>query len=107
MSCSLSITAAGCLDINDLCAVQVAVWGARSKWYDIGVALRVSPDTLDVIDKDKRGACDDCFREMLKEWLRRPEPHPTWTELAQALKSPVIGYGHLANELPPKVLELW
>ena len=105
--CSLVFTATGYLKITDLRAVQVAIWSARSKWYDIGVALCVSPDTLDVIDKDKRSVCDECFREMLKEWLRRPEPCPTWKELAKALRSPVIGYGHLADELPPKTLELW
>ena len=99
---SLLITATGCLEINDLRAVQRAVWDARSKWYDIGVELLVSPDTLDAIKEDKCGDCDACFREMLKEWLRRPEPRPTWTELAQALKSQVIGYGHLADKLPPQ-----
>ena len=80
----------------------MAIWDARSKWYDIGVGLCVSPDTLDVIEENKRGVCDACFREMLKEWLRRPKPHPTWTELAEVLRSPMIGYGHLANQLPPQ-----
>ena len=94
--------ATGCLEINDLRAVQRAVWDARSKWYDVGVELLVSPDTLDVIEEDKRGVCDTCFREMLKEWLRRPKPRPTWVELAEALRAPTIGYGHLADKLPPQ-----
>ena len=93
----------GCLEINDLCFVQRAVWDARSKWYDVGVELLVSPDTLDAIKKNERGICEACFREMLKEWLRRPKPCSTWAELAKALtRSPMIGYGHLADKIPPQ-----
>ena len=102
MSCSLDIATIGYLEIKDLRIVQKAVWDARSKWYDVGVELLVSPDTLDAIKENERYVCESCFREMLKEWLRRTEPRPTWTELAKALKSPVIGYGHLADELPPQ-----
>ena len=100
MPSSLSVTATGCLQIKDLRIVQKAVWDARSKWYDVGVELLISPDTLDAIKENERYNCDACFREMLKEWLRRPEPRPTWAELTEALKSPVIGYGHLADKLP-------
>ena len=71
------------------------------KWYDIGVRLRISADTLDVIKKDERGNCNECFREMLKVWLRRGKPQPTWTEMAKALKSPMVGYEQLAKKLPP------
>ena len=99
---SLVVIATGCLDIKDLRAVQLAVWDARSKWYDLGVGLSLSPDTLDAIEENKRGVCDPCFREMLKVWLRRPEPRPTWRELAATLRLPMVGYGHLADTLPPQ-----
>ena len=82
--------------------MQRAVWDTRAKWYDVGVELLISPDTLDAIEENKRGICEAYFREMLKEWLRRPKPHPTWAELAEALRSPMIGYGHLADKLPPR-----
>ena len=91
--------ATGCLEINDLRAVQRAVWDARSKWYDVGVELLISPDTLDAIKENEHYVCEACFREMLKQWLRRSNPRPTWAELAEALRSPMIGYGHLANKL--------
>ena len=82
--------------------MQAAIWDARSKWYDVGVNLRISPDTLDVIRENERNICDPCFREMLKVWLRRTEPRPTWMYLAKALTSPMVGYGHLADKLPPQ-----
>ena len=90
------------LGINDLCDVQTAIWDARPKWYGLGVSLRVSPDTLDAIEENKRGVCEACFMEMLKVWLRTPEPRPSWTYLAKALRSPMVGYGHLADKLPPQ-----
>ena len=86
-----------CLSINNLCEVKRAVWEARVKWYDIGLELRVSPDNLDVINKKNHEDCDVCIREMLKVWLRRSHPSPSWKELAEALRSPMIDYGELAD----------
>ena len=69
------------------------------EWYDIGVDLKISPDTLDEIRVDY-GDTKSRFREMLKVWLRRVQPHPTWSELAGALKSPMVGREDLAEKLP-------
>ena len=91
----------GPLGINDLVSVQTTVWDARKEWYDIGLGLRMSADTLDAIREDERGICKACFREMLKVWLRRTKPKPTWSELAAVLRSPMVGYEDLAEQLPP------
>ena len=40
---------------------------------------------------------DDCFTEMLSHWLKRCAPPPSWSELKEALKSPVIGRGDTAG----------
>ena len=79
--------------------VVKAAWEARVEWYDIGVDLKISPDTLDTIRTD-HGDTKSCFREMLKVWLRRVEPHPSWSELAEALSSPMVGREDLAEKLP-------
>ena len=42
---------------------------------------------------------DDCFTEMLFHWLQRSAPPPTWTDLIDALKSPVIGRYDIAKEV--------
>ena len=89
------------LGISDLVKVQKAVWEARADWYDIGLGLTISADDLDAIQNDHHGISKTCFREMLKVWLRRSEPSPTWTELAKVLRSPMVDRGHLAEQLPP------
>ena len=78
-----------------------AIWEARTEWYNIGVGLRISADTLDTIQKDHHDISNTCYREMLKVWLRRTEPPPTWTEMTKAVRSPMVGYEHLAEQLPP------
>ena len=40
---------------------------------------------------------DECYTEMLKVWLRRVHPQPTWSALSDALKSPSVGCGDLAT----------
>ena len=90
----------GCLSISDLGEVLEAVWEARSKWYNVGLSLRISPDTLDTIQRDHRDISENCFMAMLKVWLRRTQPHPTWAALARAMRSPMVGYGQLAEEFP-------
>ena len=77
-----------------------AVWKARSEWYNIGLKLGISPDTLDAITSTGRDNPSTCFRDMLKEWLNNGNPRPTWAAVAEALKSPMVGYGHLAEKLP-------
>ena len=42
---------------------------------------------------------DDCFTEMLSCWLKRSTPPPSWSELKEALNSPVIGRGDIAKEI--------
>ena len=40
---------------------------------------------------------DDCFREMLSEWLKTIDP--TWEELIAALVQPSVGCGHVAAKV--------
>ena len=67
------------------------------KWYNIGLGLHISPDTLDAIKENERGICEGCFREMLKNWLRS-NAKPTWTELVEVLRSPSVGYEQLSEQ---------
>ena len=90
----------GRLTINDLPQVNRSVLDARTKWYDIGMELKIDAETLDSIEKDNPRNCQDCLREMLKFWLRREEPIPTWGALAEALMSPLVGKGDLIPKFP-------
>ena len=94
------------LGIKDLASVLKATWKARVKWYNIGLELDMDPGTLDVIKRDS-DSTDERFRAMLGTWLKMVEPKPTWGALAEALRSPTVGYEHLAEQmqvLPGKLM---
>ena len=42
---------------------------------------------------------DDCFTEMLSQWLKRSAPSPSWAALHEALKSPIIARHDLAQQI--------
>ena len=74
-------------------------WEARVQWYNVGLGLNITTDSLDAIESDNRGRSDHCFRAMLTQWLRREHPRPTWSALSEALRSPSVGLRNLAQEL--------
>ena len=79
------------------------MWEARAKWYNTGLKLGISAGTLDSINKATNQNPDDCITAVIKDWLKNGKPQPTWTAVAKALKSPMVGYGRLAEQLPPVV----
>ena len=91
------------LTIDNLGDVLEAVWEARSKWYNIGLKLGTSAGTLDSINKATNQNPEDCITSMIKDWLNNGKPKPTWAALAKALKSPMVGYEHLAEQLLQQV----
>ena len=90
------------LKFRDLSAIQKTTWGARSQWYNVGLELGISADTLDAIKRNNRDICEDCYTTIVKHWLKVKHPRPTWTALAEALKSPSVNMGHLAEQPPPE-----
>ena len=95
-ACDRAAGPCGNLSIKDLSKVQRAAWDARAKWYNIGLELEIDPGTLDTI-KGNNDNIDDRFRAMLTTWLKMAEPRPTREALAEALRSPTVGYEHLAE----------
>ena len=89
---------AGHLTIKDLRKVQQAAWNARTKWYNIGLELEIDPEMLNVIEGNNKDI-DNCFRAMLTTWLKTVDPKPTLAALAEALRSPMVGHEHLAEQL--------
>ena len=87
------------LTVDDLATIQVAVWEARAEWYNLGLQLGLPPSTLDVIQKNHPGDCNQCFTDMIKEWLRTSDLQPTWEALANALESPQVGWSDLAKQI--------
>ena len=68
------------LTLHSACEV---VFSIRSQWKSLGLFLEVDEGTLDAIELDNKKA-DDCLREMLKAWLRKCDPRPSWPMLAEA-----------------------
>ena len=91
----------GCLNPNDLRKVLRTIWEARTEWYNLGLELEITSDTLDSIELSNRQNPDRCFRAMLTKWLREHK-QPSWSALAEALTSPSVGLSHLAQEILEK-----
>ena len=97
MTCFLC-THVGSVDINDLRKIQRVAWESRAQWYNIGLELDIDPGTLDVIEGNNKDI-NNCFRAMLTSWLKMIRPKPTLAALAEALQSPTVGFGHLAEQI--------
>ena len=89
------------LAIDDLALVFEEAYEARAKWHDLGLALRVPEDELQSIES-RCSRPKDGLREMLRTWLRRVEPLPTWAALVKALASKLVEEGPLAMGLEEK-----
>ena len=55
------------LGIDDFGDVQVALWRARCKWYNIGVRLKMDLTDLDVIAKERGLEIEDKFNRMAQD----------------------------------------
>ena len=93
---------AGTLNINHLVYILRATWEGRNEWRSIGGELGIPPDTLEaILSRDHPRPINDCFLEMISEWLRNSHG-PTWEDLISALKSPLVGLQTLTAELDNK-----
>ena len=94
----LPILSAGTLNINHLAQVQRAIWEGRTEWRNLGLEVGVSADSLEAISRNHPQSVNDCFREMLSEWLRSGR-RPNFKDLIDALESPTVGLENLAGKL--------
>jgi hypothetical protein len=69
------------------------------KWRSFGNAVKMSPLVLDALYEDLSYS-RDCFREVMRLWLKGTEPKPTWQALITALGD--IREGTLAQHLRSK-----
>ena len=89
------------LSIDDLGKVNEEIYAASLKWYKIGLQLKVSPNSLDKI-KAEESDFSDKLLEMLKAWLKKVQPKPTWAALVKALKNHTVDEELLAAKLEKK-----
>ena len=85
---------------HHLGVVREELFKARTKWYDIGLALKVPVTTLDCINS-QFGNHSDKLRETLKVWLKTAT-EPSWQDVVGVLKRPVVGEPKLASDIEAK-----
>ena len=73
---------------------------AADKWEDIGILLGIKPGRLDAIKTAENHTAQSCLREMLKIWLKRISPPPSWSAIAEAIE--LLGDQNLADQLRTK-----
>ena len=78
---------------DDLFDVKSELIPVSANWKNIGIALRLSPDTLDRIQAGNSGDPIACLTSMVTEWLKRNYNvkgfgEPTWQKLVEAVGHP-------------------
>ena len=70
----------------DLKTVLNFVWGAKEKWFNLGVQLNIGMEELQRINQKFCPESGSCLREMVLTWLNMTDPAPSWEVLATALE---------------------
>ena len=70
-------------------------------WENIGILLNIEDQKLMAIRRDNYDS-KACLREMLKVWLRRVDPRPSWQAVIDALHA--LGHERIANHLKSNYL---
>ena len=68
-----------------------------NEWEDIGIELDIEEGQLRQIKSDNAGDSKACLREMLRVWLSRVAPPPSWSAMADALDT--LGHEDVATHL--------
>ena len=90
------------LSLDDLGEVKEELYTARTKWYNVGLKLKVPIDDLDSI-RSQYNDPGDQLCEMLKPWLKGDaKSNPKWKVLVEVLRSRLIGESKLAGSLKEK-----
>ena len=84
--------------MDDLGEVYTKFFGARDKWFNIGLALGIKFSTLKSIKTREQHDNDECLREMLAHRIQSGGPL-TWADLSGCLRHPTVERNDLANDI--------
>ena len=70
-----------------------------TKWYELGLELKVDEDDLNFIERDCRQDTPGAVKQVLKKWLEQCE-EPTWWNVVDALRE--VGEKRKARDLEEK-----
>lgn len=74
-------------------------WPVRHMWENIGVELNMDEATLVSIREDNPRDVGKCFSELLRKYLKRGFPKPSWGDLIRAIRGPTVDQGHVADHI--------
>jgi hypothetical protein len=92
------------LSIIDLYTVNVNLVSVVHLWREFGLALGLTPATLERIRSNNLKDVDCCFTGVLAAWLNGEDTHhdspcPNWGEVVAALKSPSVNMQDCAQQV--------
>ena len=90
--------------MDELGDVYTKLYDARNKWFNIGLALKISYSTLESIESEKPDNSDR-LRKMLAHRIQSGGPL-TWTDMCSCLRHPTVERNDLANEVDQGRLNL-
>ncbi len=77
---------------------------AKEQWYNLGLGFKVEQSKLHSIQTDLKSPMDS-LREMLEIWLDHIDTRPSWKQVIDVLRNPVIeNQDSLADDLEKKFL---
>ena len=88
------------LTLDDLGLLLDELLNVQTKWYYLGLQLKVRVEILDRI-REQFSDPRDQLQEMLKTWLTTSDS-TSWKSLTDALRSRSVGASQLANDLEAK-----
>ena len=84
-------------ELKDL--IKELLTKASDKWENMGILLGIEPGRLDAI-KAAENQPQNCLHEILKIWLNRVTPPPSWSSITEAID--LLGDQKLADRLRTK-----
>ena len=83
-----------CIGSDDLFDIYSELLPVASKWKNIGLALRLTPNSLNTIGAKEN--VTDCLLEVLTQWLKKTYNverfgEPSWKLLVKAVSDPAGG----------------
>ena len=82
----------GIQQLNDVLELLKECGFSETRWFELGLALGLSKNTLDTIKADHPQNTRQCLIECLSKWLKRADGvdskgGATWDSLSDALRS--------------------
>lgn len=100
------------IEETDLDEVMTEVMDIASSWKSLGIALKLIPSNLDIIQHKNHYDPVECLRDVLHDWLLRRNVNkksdlPSWESLSKAVQSRSGGNNPaLASKILKKLMTL-